>query len=194
MGSSHFCISLSIAAMHAAPKLDLPSDEARRLVASASELALAGDLKAGHAVLKEAIAKGVLTSATQRQVVARWSSGNYDVPGLKVEQKVEPAQAPADKVEKKEESYEEQVVRVMRRDAYSRKKAEECIEEGGLEMEQVKDEMDHPLDDTFKKMLANGPPQWFVDMVNNGEATELEEAANAALGTPIAPPAVLGSA
>merc|ERR1719343_1984703 len=64
------------------PKLQLPADEAtRRRIAEASELARDGEIKGSQQALKELVAGGALPPAQQRQVLAWWSAGEYDLPG-----------------------------------------------------------------------------------------------------------------
>mmetsp|Transcript_49324 Transcript_49324/g.130374 ORF Transcript_49324/g.130374 Transcript_49324/m.130374 type:complete len:205 (-) Transcript_49324:8-622(-) len=165
-------------------KLQLPADEeVKRRVAEASELAEEGKMKEAQNLLKELVAAGALPRPTQRQIVERWSAGVYELeapqkaaagtvavpgPGL-------PAGGPG-------ETKEEQITRVMRRDQKSRKEATVFVDEGGLEMEEYQAEMDkeNPMNAVFDKMKANGPPQWFVDMMNKKEAEGGEPAADGA--------------
>merc|ERR1739847_209403 len=75
------------------------------------------------------------------------------------------------------DQHEKDVVKVMRRDGLSRFKAEEYIEQGGLEAEQLKHDMPHPMDSAFEKMKENGPPQWFVEAFQQMEADKAKAAA-----------------
>mmetsp|Transcript_80773 Transcript_80773/g.224813 ORF Transcript_80773/g.224813 Transcript_80773/m.224813 type:complete len:189 (+) Transcript_80773:83-649(+) len=147
------------------PKLRLPTDDdARRRVLAASELARDGDIKGAQQALKEAVSSGAIPSALQRQVLAWWSAGSYDLEGqadgaAKPPAPREPPRGP-----------EAQITRVMKEKGMSHAEAAKFIDEGGLEMEEYQREQNRPMEEVFEKMKAQGPPQWFVDMFNKTEA------------------------
>ncbi|CAK0841719.1 unnamed protein product [Prorocentrum cordatum] len=92
-----------------------------------------------------------------------------------------PASAPRD-------PNEAAVVEQMRKNGWSRKEAVKFIDEGGLEMEEMRKEMDHPMDAIFEEAKKNGPPKWFRDMMEEKEQKDREEAAAAALAAGAAAP------
>eukprot|EP00413_Alexandrium_margalefii_P033202 CAMPEP_0204574780 /NCGR_PEP_ID=MMETSP0661-20131031/40808_1 /ASSEMBLY_ACC=CAM_ASM_000606 /TAXON_ID=109239 /ORGANISM="Alexandrium margalefi, Strain AMGDE01CS-322" /LENGTH=177 /DNA_ID=CAMNT_0051583341 /DNA_START=39 /DNA_END=572 /DNA_ORIENTATION=+ len=160
------------------PKLQLPSDEeARRRVAEATELARAGEMKGAQQALREAVSGRLISAPLQRQILAWWSAGCYDLPGLAEGQDMQPEDAARGLLATtpsapKRSQAEETVTRVMREHSWSHKEATKYIEDGGLEMEAMRAEMDHPMDAAFEKMKQQGPPQWFIDMWNEKEAAE----------------------
>ncbi|CAK9017431.1 Uncharacterized protein SCF082_LOCUS13653 [Durusdinium trenchii] len=82
------------------PKLQLPKDEvAQRRIAEASELARAGELKAGQQRLKEAVSEGLFPAPLQRQVLAWWSAGEFDLLASKEVSEAKVAKAPVDDLE-----------------------------------------------------------------------------------------------
>merc|ERR1711977_645674 len=113
-----------------------------------------------------------------------WGAGRYDLPGTDVE--LPPEEQEAQRAERLDQQaaekaiapdeHEKNVVMVMRRDGLSRFKAEEFIEQGGLEAEQLKREMPHPMDEAIEKMKANGPPQWFIEAFQQMEADKAKAA------------------
>lgn len=158
-------------------KLQLPSgDEPRRIVREASEQARAGDMKEAQSRLRKGISDGILPPAVQRQVVAMWSSGCYEVLGPENGDGAPRVAVVPEKQLPRKGGYEYKVVDVMRKNDWSRKKAEEYIEEGGLEMEQMQKEMPHPMDGAIDKLKAAGPPQWFIDMMTQKDAGSAEGA------------------
>jgi len=170
------------------PKIQPPEDEeTRRLIVEASELASSGDMKGAQTALRQVVSSGKIVTATQRQVLAWWSAGEYNLPGFapaaadgakadngnkssggeEVARQVPPARSEA---ARKKEEYEANVVKVMRFNNWCRKKAEQYIEEGGLEMEEMQKEMYSPMDDAFDKLKQAGPPQWFIDAMMKNQA------------------------
>ncbi|CAJ1418247.1 unnamed protein product [Effrenium voratum] len=151
------------------PKLQLPKDEAaQRQLSEASEVARSGELKSAQQMLKEGVASGLFPAPLQRQVLAWWSAGEYDL--LSSEAKEKP------KAVAKVNNMEEQVVKLMRENKWSRKEAVKYIDEGGLDMDAMRAEMNAPMDDMFDKLKKNGPPQWFVDaMTSSQEAKAAKE-------------------
>mmetsp|Transcript_91150 Transcript_91150/g.162280 ORF Transcript_91150/g.162280 Transcript_91150/m.162280 type:complete len:201 (+) Transcript_91150:70-672(+) len=183
------------------PKLQIPKDEeAQRRIEEASELARDGDLKAAQKILKEAIASGLFPKPLQREVLAWWSAGQYDL--LKDVPKVTPQTVanPERSVAKNEDDeMEAQVVKIMKERQMSRKEACQYIDEGGLEMEQMRAEMNAPMDQAFEDMKNKGPPQWFIDSMTKvqEEAKAKEEGYTAGSENPEAPagaPMALGPA
>mmetsp|Transcript_105610 Transcript_105610/g.268262 ORF Transcript_105610/g.268262 Transcript_105610/m.268262 type:complete len:195 (+) Transcript_105610:97-681(+) len=161
------------------PKLQLPTDEeALRMVGEASELARAGEMKDANKLLKDAVAGKLLTSAVQRQIVTYWSAGSYDLVGADGAANTAAGKPePADEEPKRINTHETQLSMVMRTQNMSRRQAETFIEDGGLEMEQMQAEMNHPMHEALEKLKNAGPPAWFVDMMQGAENKELEGAA-----------------
>eukprot|EP00434_Breviolum_minutum_P026777 symbB.v1.2.023668.t1/scaffold2180.1/size86746/4 len=118
------------------PKLQLPKDEvAQRRLTEASELAKKGELKSGQQLLKEGVASGLFPAPLQRQVLAWWSAGEYDLlPKAPEDEHREKAPEPTST---KVDDLEAQVVRLMKERQWSRKEACQYIDEGGLDMEQM---------------------------------------------------------
>merc|ERR1712241_982468 len=75
------------------------------------------------------------------------------------------------------DSMEASISKVMRQNRWSRKEAIKYIEDGGLEAEAMRTEMNRPMDEAFEKMKENGPPQWFVNMINKKQAAAEGKAA-----------------
>mmetsp|Transcript_81406 Transcript_81406/g.225443 ORF Transcript_81406/g.225443 Transcript_81406/m.225443 type:complete len:182 (-) Transcript_81406:79-624(-) len=161
------------------PKLQPPEgEEARRVVAGASELARQGEMKRAQLALREAVGGGLLSAAAQRQILAWWSAGCYDLPGLggaPAEAAVERGPGAAAAAPLWRDEAEETITRVMREHRWSHREAKEYIEQGGLEMEAMRSEMEHPMDAAFKKLKEQGPPQWFIDMMTKKEAEASEQ-------------------
>eukprot|EP00929_Paragymnodinium_shiwhaense_P023942 TRINITY_DN14874_c0_g1_i1.p1 TRINITY_DN14874_c0_g1~~TRINITY_DN14874_c0_g1_i1.p1 ORF type:complete len:190 (+),score=71.83 TRINITY_DN14874_c0_g1_i1:244-813(+) len=142
-------------------KLKLPdNEESRQAVIEASNLARDGDIKGANKALRDAVGSKAITPALQRQVLGRWAAGQYDL----VAAETRPAApAPAPNFKKPTDA---KVEMVMKEHSWSRKEAEKYVDEGGLDMEKMQSEMEHPMDAQLKKMKENGPPQWFIDMFN----------------------------
>ncbi|CAE7334891.1 unnamed protein product [Symbiodinium natans] len=135
-------------------------DAAQARLVEASQLAESGDLKAAQQMLKEAVAAKLIPSPLQRQVLAWWSAGEYDVLQSANKAGQAPKREPA---EPKPDDMEAQVVRLMKEKQWSRKEACQYIDEGGLDMEAMRAEMNNPMDEAFEKLKQQGPPQWFVE-------------------------------
>uniref|UniRef100_A0A7S2I910 Uncharacterized protein n=1 Tax=Alexandrium andersonii TaxID=327968 RepID=A0A7S2I910_9DINO len=175
------------------PKLQLPGDEeARRRITEATDLARAGEMKAAQQALREAASSQLIAAPLQRQILAWWSAGCYDLPGLGGNESAQgdaivrgsPASTPP--APRRSEA-DDAITRVMREHNWSHKEAAKYVEEGGLEMEAMKAEMDHPMDAAFQKLKEQGPPQWFIDMWKEHEAKEAVDAgAPAAVGDAVA--------
>mmetsp|Transcript_32013 Transcript_32013/g.75045 ORF Transcript_32013/g.75045 Transcript_32013/m.75045 type:complete len:172 (+) Transcript_32013:58-573(+) len=160
--------------------LTLPSDpEVLSKLEEACKLAEQDDIKAAQQLLKQVVASGAIPSSTQRQVVALWANGTYVLPGIG---NTQAPTRPEPLVKADVTGFEAQVTQVMRDRGMSRKSAVEFIEQGGLEMEQMQMEMNHPMDETFRKIKEQGPPQWFIDACK-----EVEEKRQAAEVGELAP-------
>jgi len=169
------------------PKIQPPADlETRQKVVEASEFARDGDMKAAQKALKEVVASGAIVPAVQRQVLAWWSAGEYDLPGFQAEspspeggsetlaERPPQRRAPSAVAiaAPKLDEYEAAMQMVMKKKNQSRKEAAKYIEEGGLEAEQMEKEMYSPMDDAFDKIKDAGPPQWFIDAFSNTEGED----------------------
>mmetsp|Transcript_52069 Transcript_52069/g.96423 ORF Transcript_52069/g.96423 Transcript_52069/m.96423 type:complete len:172 (-) Transcript_52069:185-700(-) len=166
--------------------LKLPTDpDVLEQISKACALAESGDIKAAQQLLKQVVVAGHITSVTQRQVVAAWSDGVYDLTGKREDTKS------STQSKKKESTFESQVTQVMKERGFSHKAAVEFIEGGGLEMEKMQMEMDHPMDEAFQKIKEQGPPQWFIDAFR--EAEEKRQAAEGAEQIAPAAPQVEGA-
>lgn len=145
------------------------NEAAQKRLIEASDLAKTGELKAGQQMLKEGVASGLIAAPLQRQVLAWWSAGEYD---LLPEKKTPPESKASPTVD----DLEAQVVRLMKERQWSRKEACQYIDEGGLDMEQMQAEMNSPMDDAFEKLKQQGPPQWFVEAMTNAQEKAKQEA------------------
>mmetsp|Transcript_18486 Transcript_18486/g.36248 ORF Transcript_18486/g.36248 Transcript_18486/m.36248 type:complete len:177 (+) Transcript_18486:44-574(+) len=154
------------------PKLHLPDDnEAREELAKASKLARAGDIKDAQMTLRAAVTRGLVSQPLQRQVLAWWSASCFDLPGLGIGEGAAAAESQATKQSTQHvDSMEASIAKVMRQNRWSRKEAMKYIEDGGLEAEAMQAEASRPMDEAFEKMKEKGPPQWFVDMLNEKQA------------------------
>lgn len=131
-------------------KLTLPEKEdARKAVLEASNLARDGDIKGANKALRDAVSSKAITPALQRQVLARWAAGEYDL----VAAETRPAAAVPAVPEFRKPS-DAQVDGVMRKNAWSRAKAQNYVDEGGLDMEQMQEQMPHPMEEQLNKMKA----------------------------------------
>lgn len=108
------------------------------------------------------MSEGLFPAPLQRQVLAWWSAGEFDLLASKEVSEAKVAKAPVDDLEA-------QVVRIMKERGWSRKEACQFIDEGGLDMEAMQAEMNAPMDDAFRKLKEQGPPQWFVEAMTNAQ-------------------------
>merc|ERR1711865_46008 len=101
----------------------------------------------------------------QRQIVAWWSAGSFDLPcpalapltpidEKPLDEKTLDEKKPADAIRlaKPKSKRETDIDKVMRRDRKSRKEAVEYIENGGLDMEEYQREQNRPMHDALDAM------------------------------------------
>ncbi|CAJ1329239.1 unnamed protein product [Effrenium voratum] len=145
------------------PKLQLPKDEAaQRQLSEASEVARSGELKSAQQMLKEGVASGLFPAPLQRQVLAWWSAGEYDL--LSSEAKEKP------KAVAKVNNMEEQVVKLMRENKWSRKEAVKYIDEGGLDM----DAMRVPPESSKRRGAQRSPDRLLKPRTGKDKIEELD--------------------
>lgn len=172
------------------PKLQLPSDEATQaLILEACEAARAGDIRTAQKTMRSAVNSGAVGAPLQRDVLKYWSAGVFDLPGLSGADHLasKPKPAPVDP-KKLETTFDRQVRECMKERGMSSKQAVEFIEGGGLDMERMHEQMaaENPMSKLLDQMKEQGPPQWFIDAVNEKEAAAAAAAAGGEAAAPAA--------